>query len=195
MSSRTSTPPPPAAMRLGWRSSSTSIRYRAGPNGDAGLRADVTGDIIAGAYARLGAPRTIPERDSAVSRWTCTSRSYTFQKGHRIMVQVQSTWFPLYDRNPRPSCPHLQARARDYKGRVHRSTTPPVPVERGDRRPGRDALARRGLVRSGQMGHARRRRLQPIRPPGPAAATQGSHEQAAAENGDVQPATRGTVAS
>ncbi|MDQ3801618.1 MAG: CocE/NonD family hydrolase, partial [Acidobacteriota bacterium] len=25
---------------------------------------------------------------------------YTFKKGHRIMVQVQSTWFPLYDRNP-----------------------------------------------------------------------------------------------
>jgi predicted acyl esterase len=25
---------------------------------------------------------------------------HTFKKGHRIMVQVQSTWFPLYDRNP-----------------------------------------------------------------------------------------------
>ena len=26
--------------------------------------------------------------------------AHTFQKGHRIMVQIQSTWFPLVDRNP-----------------------------------------------------------------------------------------------
>jgi predicted acyl esterase len=25
---------------------------------------------------------------------------HTFKKGHRVMVQVQSTWFPLYNRNP-----------------------------------------------------------------------------------------------
>ncbi len=35
--------------------------------------------------------------------------AHTFKKGHRIMVQVQSTWFPLVDRNPQkfvdiPSC-------------------------------------------------------------------------------------------
>ena len=28
------------------------------------------------------------------------TQNYTFRKGHRIMVQVQSTWFPLIDRNP-----------------------------------------------------------------------------------------------
>jgi predicted acyl esterase len=28
------------------------------------------------------------------------TQSYQFRKGHRIMVQVQSTWFPLIDRNP-----------------------------------------------------------------------------------------------
>lgn len=28
------------------------------------------------------------------------ANNYTFKKGHRVMVQVQSTWFPLYDRNP-----------------------------------------------------------------------------------------------
>ena len=28
------------------------------------------------------------------------TQSYRFQKGHRIMVQVQSTWFPIIDRNP-----------------------------------------------------------------------------------------------
>ena len=28
------------------------------------------------------------------------SNDHVFLKGHRMMVQVQSTWFPLYDRNP-----------------------------------------------------------------------------------------------
>ena len=30
---------------------------------------------------------------------------HCFRKGHKIMVQVQSTWFPLIDRNPQKSCP------------------------------------------------------------------------------------------
>jgi len=48
-------------------------------------------------------------------------QAYTFQKGHRIMVQVQSTWFPLYDRNPQTFVPNIfQARVEDYKARVHR---------------------------------------------------------------------------
>ena len=32
---------------------------------------------------------------------------HTFQKGHRIMVQVQSTWFPLVDRNPQKFVPNI----------------------------------------------------------------------------------------
>ena len=37
---------------------------------------------------------------------------YTFLKGHRIMVQVQSTWFPLIDRNPQKFVPNIY-RAKD----------------------------------------------------------------------------------
>ncbi len=33
--------------------------------------------------------------------------SHTFQKGHRIMVQIQSSWFPLYDRNPQTFVPNI----------------------------------------------------------------------------------------
>ena len=41
--------------------------------------------------------------------------SHTFLPGHRIMVQVQSTWFPLYDRNPQTFVPNiLFARPQDY---------------------------------------------------------------------------------
>jgi predicted acyl esterase len=33
--------------------------------------------------------------------------SHTFLPGHRIMVQIQSTWFPLYDRNPQTYVPNI----------------------------------------------------------------------------------------
>jgi len=40
---------------------------------------------------------------------------YVFRRGHRIMVQVQSTWFPVIDRNPQTFVPSIyQAKATDY---------------------------------------------------------------------------------
>lgn len=42
--------------------------------------------------------------------------NHQFGKGHRIMVQVQSTWFPLYDRNPQTFVPNIfDAKAGDYR--------------------------------------------------------------------------------
>jgi len=42
--------------------------------------------------------------------------SHTFLPGHRIMVQVQSTWFPLYDRNPQRFVPNIMlARPEDFQ--------------------------------------------------------------------------------
>ncbi len=44
------------------------------------------------------------------------SNNHTFLKGHRIMVQVQSTWFPLYDRNPQKYVPNIfKAKTSDYQ--------------------------------------------------------------------------------
>jgi putative CocE/NonD family hydrolase len=41
---------------------------------------------------------------------------HVFQRGHRIMVEVQSTWFPLYDRNPQTFVPNIfNATPGDYK--------------------------------------------------------------------------------
>ena len=43
------------------------------------------------------------------------TNAHAFLKGHRIMVQVQSTWFPCYDRNPQKFVPNIfEARERDY---------------------------------------------------------------------------------
>ncbi len=46
---------------------------------------------------------------------------YQFRKGHRIMVQVQSTWFPVYDRNPQTWVPNIfKAKATDFRAQTHR---------------------------------------------------------------------------
>src|SRR5881392_2047171 len=66
-------------------------------------------------------PEAIPPNTVQPFTVDLHQQAYTFQKGHRIMVQVQSTWFPLYDRNPQTFVPNIfQARAEDYKARVHR---------------------------------------------------------------------------
>lgn len=49
------------------------------------------------------------------------TQAYRFLKGHRIMVQVQSTWFPLIDRNPQTWVPNIfDATASDFKAQTHR---------------------------------------------------------------------------
>ena len=42
---------------------------------------------------------------------------HTFRRGHRIMVQVQSTWFPLVDRNPQTFVNIYQAKPRTSRRR------------------------------------------------------------------------------
>ena len=47
--------------------------------------------------------------------------NHTFQPGHRIMVQVQSTLFPLYDRNPQRFVPNIfEAKPADYQKATQR---------------------------------------------------------------------------
>jgi putative CocE/NonD family hydrolase len=45
---------------------------------------------------------------------------HTFRKGHRIMVHIQSTWFPLVDRNPQKFCDIYHARAEDFQKATER---------------------------------------------------------------------------
>ncbi len=48
---------------------------------------------------------------------------HTFKKGHRIMVQVQSTWFPLIDRNPQKFVNIMEAKESDFQKATHRVYT------------------------------------------------------------------------
>jgi putative CocE/NonD family hydrolase len=45
---------------------------------------------------------------------------HAFLKGHRIMVQVQSSWFPLFDRNPQKFCNIREADEKDFQKTIHR---------------------------------------------------------------------------
>jgi putative CocE/NonD family hydrolase len=50
---------------------------------------------------------------------------HTFRRGHRIMVQIQSTWFPLVDRNPQKFCDIYHAKEEDFQKatqRIYHST-------------------------------------------------------------------------
>ena len=45
---------------------------------------------------------------------------HTFRRGHRIMIQVQSSWFPLVDRNPQTFCDIYHARPEDFHAATQR---------------------------------------------------------------------------
>jgi uncharacterized protein len=49
------------------------------------------------------------------------TNNHVFLRGHAIEVQVQSTWFPLIDRNPQTFVPNIfEARAEDYRPATQR---------------------------------------------------------------------------
>jgi len=60
-------------------------------------------------------PEAVPANQPVAYSIDLHTNAHAFLKGHRIMVQVQSTWFPVYDRNPQKFVPNIfAARAEDY---------------------------------------------------------------------------------
>jgi len=76
----------------------------------------ISADILRGRYRQDPAnPKPLEANQVLEYRLALPHVSHTFQKGHRIMVQVQSTWFPLYDRNPQKYVPNIMfAKPEDY---------------------------------------------------------------------------------
>jgi predicted acyl esterase len=61
----------------------------------------VSGDIFRGRYRNsLEHPEAIPSGKMQLYAFNLPITNHTFLPGHKIMVQIQSAWFPLYDRNP-----------------------------------------------------------------------------------------------
>ncbi len=72
---------------------------------------------FAGAIARsLSDPKPIAPNTPLPYTFALPTTDHVFLPGHRIMVQVQSSWFPLYDRNPQTFVPNIFfAKPGDYK--------------------------------------------------------------------------------
>ncbi len=66
-----------------------------------GYQLMVSADIFRGRYREsLEHPTPIAANEPLLYRFALPTANHVFLPGHRIMVQVQSSWFPLYDRNP-----------------------------------------------------------------------------------------------
>jgi uncharacterized protein len=87
-----------------------------------GYQLMVVGDVFRGRFLQ-SYERPAPLVAGKVTKFPIGlhAADYTFQPGHRIMVQVQSTWFPLIDRNPQTFVPNIfEARDGDYRAATHR---------------------------------------------------------------------------
>ena len=83
---------------------------------------------LSAARARRAVPRSLPPRSGEAAWRSCRTSpdslrfampdiNHTFKKGHRIMVQIQSSWFPLNDRNPQTFVDTSSRRSRRISSR------------------------------------------------------------------------------
>jgi len=79
-------------------------------------------DIFRGRYRdSFEHPTAIPANTVQRYRFALPSSDHVFLPGHRVMVQIQSSWFPLYDRNPQTFVDNIFfAKASDYQKATHR---------------------------------------------------------------------------
>ena len=94
----------------------------AGQPGMGGYQLMVSGDIFRGRYREsLETAKPIAAGKPLLYRFALPTANHVFLPGHRIMVQVQSSWFPLYDRNPQTFVPNIfWAKPVDYQKAVQR---------------------------------------------------------------------------
>jgi len=73
-----------------------------------GYELAVAMDIFRGRYREsFERPAAIPANQPERYRFVLPTTNHVFLPGHRIMVQIQSSWFPLYDRNPQTFVPNI----------------------------------------------------------------------------------------
>jgi uncharacterized protein len=79
-------------------------------------------DILRGRYREgFVAPKPIAANKPLTYEFNLPPSNHVFLPGHRMMVQVQSSWFPLYDRNPQTFVPNIFfAKPEDYRKATQR---------------------------------------------------------------------------
>jgi uncharacterized protein len=87
-----------------------------------GYQLMVSADIFRGRYREsLEVAKPVAADQPLLYRFSLPTANHVFLPGHRIMVQVQSSWFPLYDRNPQTFVPNIfWARPGDYRRATQR---------------------------------------------------------------------------
>lgn len=87
-----------------------------------GYQLMVSADILRGRFREsTETPAPITPDKPLLYRFALPTANHVFQPGHRIMVQVQSSWFPLYDRNPQTFVPNIFfAKPEDYRKATQR---------------------------------------------------------------------------
>jgi len=82
-----------------------------------GYQLMVSADIFRGRYREsFETPKAIASDRPLLYRFSLPTANHVFLPGHRMMVQIQSSWFPLYDRNPQTFVPSIfRATPADYR--------------------------------------------------------------------------------
>jgi predicted acyl esterase len=86
-----------------------------------GYELAVSMDIFRGRYREsFEQPSAIPANKPQRYRFVLPTTNHVFLPGHRMMVQIQSSWFPLYDRNPQTYVANIfYAKPEDYVKATH----------------------------------------------------------------------------
>ena len=89
-----------------------------------GYQLAVAMDIFRGRYREgFDKPKPIAANTPLTYKFALPNANHVFKPGHRIMVQIQSSWFPLYDRNPQKFVPNIFfAKPGDYQKATQRVT-------------------------------------------------------------------------
>jgi putative CocE/NonD family hydrolase len=82
-----------------------------------GYQLMISADIFRGRYfGGFDKPQPIPANEKVGYHFSLPDANHVFLPGHRLMVQVQASWFPLYDRNPQTYVDNIFfAKPADYK--------------------------------------------------------------------------------
>ena len=87
-----------------------------------GYQLAVSMDIFRGRYREsFSSPKPIEPNKPLTYRFNLPTTNHVFLPGHRMIVQIQSSWFPLYDRNPQKFVPNIfWAKPGDYQKATQR---------------------------------------------------------------------------
>jgi uncharacterized protein len=81
----------------------------------------LAGDILRAKFRNsLSDPDPMVPNQPTTLTFTLGDKHHTFLKGHRVMVQVQSSWFPMFDRNPQTFVDIYHAKDTDYRKATHK---------------------------------------------------------------------------